>query len=219
MILQACIFEIVTSQVERVPVPEWAFDALAPAGRKEEFSLCRHALSRWSPARSLGTRVIGAGCQPARNEALVLFSGGLVHRPGIEAIHFGQVELMNGNDRDLAHYSQVLALIRVLCGQARSPAHDSCATAHVPRGGFVRDGRLLMDFHSFPLRIMEVPDRPQEADLEGRIFRRPLWPEPGWCYIQRLDVRAFALSGGDRQLGRQPAARQGECRRHLGLGL
>ena len=27
---------------------------------------------------------------------------------GIEAIHFGQVELMNGNDRDLEHYSQVL---------------------------------------------------------------------------------------------------------------
>jgi hypothetical protein len=29
----------------------------------------------------------------------------------------------------------------------------------------VRDGRLLLDFHSFPLRIMEVSDRPQEAIL------------------------------------------------------
>jgi hypothetical protein len=27
---------------------------------------------------------------------------------GIEAIHFGQIELMNGNDRDLEHYSQIL---------------------------------------------------------------------------------------------------------------
>ena len=30
----------------------------------------------------------------------------------------------------------------------------------------VREGRLLLDFHSFPLRIMEVPDRPQEAILK-----------------------------------------------------
>ena len=34
------------------------------------------------------------------------------------------------------------------------------------RGGLVREGRLLLDFHSFPLRIMEVPDRPQEAILK-----------------------------------------------------
>ena len=38
--------------------------------------------------------------------------------------------------------------------------------AHVPSGGLVRDGKLLLDFHSFPLRIKEVPDKPQEAILE-----------------------------------------------------
>lgn len=36
---------------------------------------------------------------------------------------------------------------------------------HVPSGGMVRDERLLLDFHSFPLWIMGVPDRPQEAIL------------------------------------------------------
>ena len=35
-----------------------------------------------------------------------------------------------------------------------------------PAAGCVRDGQLLMDFHSFPLRIMEVPDQPQEAILK-----------------------------------------------------
>jgi hypothetical protein len=38
--------------------------------------------------------------------------------------------------------------------------------SHVPSGGFVRDGQLLMDFHAFPLRIMEVPSKPQEAFLK-----------------------------------------------------
>jgi hypothetical protein len=38
--------------------------------------------------------------------------------------------------------------------------------SHVPSGGLVRSGQLLMDFHSFPLRIMETPNKPQEAILK-----------------------------------------------------
>ena len=44
--------------------------------------------------------------------------------------------------------------------------HMVLCDGHTPRGGLVRDGRLLLDFHSFPLRIMEVPDKPQEAILK-----------------------------------------------------
>ena len=84
---------------------------------------------------------------------------------GIEAIHFGQTELMNHNDRELEHYSQVLALIRSYANQ-HARRHMVVCDSHVPSGGLVREGKLLMDFHSFPLRIMEVPDRPQEAVLK-----------------------------------------------------
>lgn len=84
---------------------------------------------------------------------------------GCEAIHFGQVELMNKNDPNLDHYSQVLRLIRsYAAGHARR--HMVLCDSHVPSGGLVRDGELLMDFHSFPLRILEVPDKPQEAILK-----------------------------------------------------
>jgi hypothetical protein len=37
MILQACIFEIVTTQVEQVPVPEWALAALGQPVEKRNF--------------------------------------------------------------------------------------------------------------------------------------------------------------------------------------
>src|SRR4051794_39604719 len=37
MVLQACIFEIVTQQVEQVPVPEWAFLALGQPVEKRNF--------------------------------------------------------------------------------------------------------------------------------------------------------------------------------------
>ena len=39
--------------------------------------------------------------------------------------------------------------------------------AHVPGGGLVKGGHLLLDFHAFPLRIKEVPDKPQEAVLQA----------------------------------------------------
>src|SRR5690242_8083382 len=37
MILQACIFEIVTTQVDQVPVPEWVFTALGQPVEKRNF--------------------------------------------------------------------------------------------------------------------------------------------------------------------------------------
>ncbi|MHB1559861.1 MAG: hypothetical protein ACYC61_20625 [Isosphaeraceae bacterium] len=72
---------------------------------------------------------------------------------------------MNGNDRDLAHYARVLGLIRQHAA-THARRHMVLCDAHVPHGGFIRDGHLLMDFHSFPLRIKEVPARPLEGILE-----------------------------------------------------
>jgi hypothetical protein len=83
---------------------------------------------------------------------------------GCEAIHYGQVELMNGNDPHLDHWSDVLERARRYAAK-HARRHLLICDAHVPRGGFVRDGNLLFDFHSFPLRIAELPEKPREAEL------------------------------------------------------
>jgi len=44
--------------------------------------------------------------------------------------------------------------------------HFVICDAHVPKGGPVVDGKLLLDFHAFPLRPKEVADTPQKAILE-----------------------------------------------------
>jgi hypothetical protein len=84
---------------------------------------------------------------------------------GFEAIHFGQVEIMDNNDPRLDHWARVLELVRA-CAAKHARRHVILCDGHVPRGGLVRDGKLLLDFHSFPLRIKEVPERPREAVLE-----------------------------------------------------
>jgi hypothetical protein len=75
------------------------------------------------------------------------------------------VQIFKKNDPNLDHYTQVLTLIRSYAG-AHARRHLVLCDSHVPSGGLVRDGQLLMDFHSFPLRIMEVPDKAQEAILK-----------------------------------------------------
>ena len=44
--------------------------------------------------------------------------------------------------------------------------HMVLLNGHVPSGGLMRNGQPLLDFHAFPLRIKEVPDKPQEAILQ-----------------------------------------------------
>ena len=45
--------------------------------------------------------------------------------------------------------------------------HLVLCDGHVPTGGLLREGHLLLDFHSFPLRLMEDPEHPQETTLKA----------------------------------------------------
>ena len=155
-----------TTQVERVPVPGWAF--VAP-GRPVEERNFRYAEMLYPDGRRVDHWGRGRSVPDvSRTETRLwfYFLAATYIDLGIEAIHFGQTGLMNGNDRDLAHYSEVLALVRDYASR-HARRHMVLCDSHVPSGGLVREGRLLMDFHSFPLRIKEAPDRPQEAILES----------------------------------------------------
>jgi hypothetical protein len=165
MILQACIFEIVTTQVDSVPVPDWAFTALGLAVEQRNF---RYADMLYPDGRFKNHWRSGNSVPDVSRPETRLwfcFLAASFIDAGFEAIHFGQTELMNKNDPNLEHYSQVLTLIRAHAAR-HARRHMVLCDSHVPSGGLVRDGQLLMDFYSFPLRIMEVPDKPQEAVLK-----------------------------------------------------
>jgi hypothetical protein len=164
MILQACIFEIVSTQVEQVPVPDWAFAALGQPVERRNF---RYAdmLFPEGHRRNWGPNASVPDVSRPETKLWFYFLAASYIDLGFEAIHFGQVELMGRDDPDLANWSQVLTLVRSYAAK-HARRHMVLCDGHVPSGGLARDGRLLLDFHSFPLRIMEVPDRPQEAILK-----------------------------------------------------
>jgi len=113
----------------------------------------------------VGSRRIGARHQPARDQAWFYYLGRSYIDAGCEAVHFGQVEIMAANDPERAHWDTVITAVRDWAKDHARRGWVLC-DGHVPSGGLRRDGRLLLDFHSFPLRVKETPERPREGVLE-----------------------------------------------------
>ncbi|MBB6107495.1 hypothetical protein SAMN05421821_101583 [Mucilaginibacter lappiensis] len=164
IILQACIFEIVTPKVEQLIIPAWAFEALGIPVQKRNFN---YADMLYPDGKFKGQWGHGSVPDVSRAETKLFFYylAKSYIDAGIEGIHFGQVELMNKNDANLDNYAQILTLIREYANK-HARRHIVICDSHVPSGGFVRDGKLLMDVHAFPLRIMETPGKPEEATLQ-----------------------------------------------------
>jgi hypothetical protein len=165
MILEACIFEIVSKQVEEVPVPDWAFQALGLPVEQRNFRYADIIYPGQRQRRNWGPNASVPDVSRPETKLWFYYLARSYIDVGFEAIHWGQVEIMNRNDRGNASWEEVLNLTRsYAAGHARR--HMVLCNGHVPSGGLVRDGRLLLDFHAFPLRIMEVPDKPEEAILK-----------------------------------------------------
>jgi hypothetical protein len=197
MILEGCIFEIVTTEVERVPVPEWAFTALGLPPEKRSFHYDAILYPPAQRTRSWGNH--GGVPDVSQTEAQLwfYFLAASYIDLGFEGIHWGQMEIMNHNDSHLDHYAHVFSLVRAYAAKRARRGMVLC-NAHVPSGGLARDGQLLLDFHAFPLRIKEVPDHPQDGILQvgylDSIFQRSKGGRTysGWCckhlpYLVELD--------------------------------
>jgi len=165
IILQACIFEIVTPAVNQVAVPDWAFKALGVPVETRNFRLDSMQYTVVSKGRAWGGGALSPDVSKLETKLYFYYLGRSYIDAGMEGLHFGQVELMNKNDPNLDNYAQILDLIR---GYARKHARRGMVIcdAHVPHGSFLRDGHLLLDVHAFPLRIEEIPDTAQHAKLE-----------------------------------------------------
>lgn len=163
IILQACIFEIVTPEVDSLSIPDWAFKAFDLQPEARNFS---YAAMLYSDGQFKNQWGRGSVPDISKIETRLFFYylAASYINAGIEGIHFGQVELMNKNDRQLDYYAGLLQHIRQYAHKY-ARRHMVICDAHVPGGGFLKDGRLLLDVHAFPLRIAETPGKPQQAHL------------------------------------------------------
>ncbi len=164
VVLEACVFETVSPRIEQVAIPDWVFKDLGQPVESRNF---RYENIIYPPGQR---RAMGRNAQvpdESRLETQLWFyyQAASYLDIGCEAIHFGQVEIMNRNDKDNTHWSHLLELVRAHAAKV-ARRHMVLCNGHTPTGGLMHDGNPLLDFHAFPLRIMELPEHPKEAILK-----------------------------------------------------
>ncbi len=117
---------------------------------------------------------------------------------GVEAIHFGNIDQMSENDPDRAHYWDMMSRVRAYAAKNARRHMVLCDGVSAKGGVVLPDGRLLLDLHSYPLRIDEVPGKPEEGVLRfgynNAIYGRSLGgiTPSGWSctslpYVAEMD--------------------------------
>lgn len=164
LMLQAAVFEIVTEDVNQQPLPLWVLREFGQPVENRHFS---YEAMLFPKGRFRNQWRKGASVPDVTRIETQMWLYYLAARYidlGVEAIHFGQVALMGARDPKHEAWDRLLVRVRAYARRNARRGIVLC-DAHVPRGGLLVGERLLLDFHSFPLRIDEVPDRPLEGTL------------------------------------------------------
>ena len=165
LILQASVFEIVTVHLNDVSIPAWVFEQFDIEPELRNFRYRDmiypkgHWVNHWSPGASV------PDMSRLETRMWFLYASACYIDIGCEAIHFGQVEIMDDRDPDRAHWRDMLTHVRAYAKKHARRGFVLC-DAHVPSGGIVHQGHLLFDFHSFPLRVDEVVAEPHQGVLK-----------------------------------------------------
>ena len=148
IILQACIFEYITTGMEREKIPAYVFEAF---GKPVEDRCFRFEDARMLPEEGQTEEVFGGGSIPDlnRDEARMWF----YYRAtkyidcGYEALHMGQVHLYTAEDRGMAKTYELFRMIRDYAAK-HGRRHKVLMDAHTH--GVSVNGELLFDYHAMP---------------------------------------------------------------------
>ena len=155
IILQACVFEIVTQRMNAQPIPAYVFEAF---GKKPEARCFCWEDARmlpengrpepvWPPDRPDGK--CGAMPDLNREEARMWFYYRATRYIdcGYEALHMGQVHLYTAEDRGMQKTQALFQMIRDYAAR-HARRHKVLLDAHTH--GVSINGQLLFDYHAMP---------------------------------------------------------------------
>jgi hypothetical protein len=164
LVLEACVFETVSPKVNQIAVPGQVFAAFGLPVEQRNFRY-DDIIYPEGQRRPMGRNSQVPDESRIETQMWFYYQAITYIDLGCEGIHFGQVEIMNKNDPDNAHWAHLLGMVRDYAAK-HARRHMVLCDGHVPTGGLMHDGNPLLDFNAFPLRIMETPDKPQEAILK-----------------------------------------------------
>lgn len=165
VIFQAGVFEAVYKEVETVAIPDWTFHSLGLPAEKRNF---QYANMLFPDGRFVDLWGKGASVPDIRQmetQLWFMYLIGSYVNIGVEAIHLGQVMLIGAEDDNWSAWDGFLTRVRQYVGP-KARRHIVLFDAHAGQNGMMVDGRSLLDFNAFPLRIKEVPGCDMQGVLE-----------------------------------------------------
>ncbi len=175
IVLQAAAFEIVTKDIATVAIPECVLVEFGQPVTNRNFVYEDMLYANGRFVNHWGNCASVPDMSRLETRLWFYFLATSYIDAGIEAIHFGQVGLMDNNDPGHAGWLDMLGRVRAYAHQ-HARRHLVICDAHTPTGGYVEQGKLLFDFHSFPLRIVAVTNQPYHGVLQvgyaDSIFQR-----------------------------------------------
>ncbi len=174
LIVEACVFEIVTSEVDNIIIPSQVFEAFdlpsPTTPRNFSYSSMLYAdgtfVNHWGKNKSVPDW--------SQLEARMWFyyAADLYMSAGAESLHFGQMRLMALNDATRAHAWDLLSRVRARAAQVARRGFVMI-NAHVFEEGWLFNNTLLLDFHAFPSRPRDILTRAPEAELRVSCLKHP----------------------------------------------
>lgn len=170
IIFQGCLFEAISEYVNTIPIPEWVFQSYGMKPEKRNFSY-KDMLSKegkyvdhWHKGGSVP--------DISRTETQLWFHylACSYINIGCEAFHLGQIELIGMHDPQREYWAKVIDHIRTYAA-VHARRHWVLLDAHTPKGGMLKDGKSLIDFNSFPMRICAIPGEPKEGEAQQAELR------------------------------------------------
>jgi hypothetical protein len=166
IVFQAAIFEIVSTKVEVLTIPDWVFEAFDLPFEERNFNYSNMLNKEGLFVDHWGKGASVPDISRIETQMFFYFMACKYMEIGIEAIHFGQVELMAMQDTtNYACWSSLLQKVRNAALDKARRGTIIC-DGHLPSGGIVIDGKHIFDFVSFPLRPKEIIGDPQMAELK-----------------------------------------------------
>lgn len=172
IVFQGCLFEAISEDVNLIEIPEWVFEGYGRTPEKRHFNY--QAMLNQEGKYVDHWHKGGSVPDISREETQLWFYylACSYMNIGCEAFHLGQIELIGMNDPGREHWSRLIQHIRAYA-QEHARRNWVILDAHTPKGGMVVNGKSLLDFNSFPMRICAVPtsDTWQEGDVQPAELR------------------------------------------------
>ena len=163
IILEACIFETCGPKMNEIPIPDWVFEKFGkkPENRNFNYDLMKHQDGYYNNNWGEGKHV--PSISTLEFQMFVYYRACCYIDMGVEAIHFGQMDLIGVVNSDRSNIDKVswTKVIDMINAYAKTNARRGylIVNGHFPYQNLTRSdnsNKMLVDFNMFPFRFETV---------------------------------------------------------------